>query len=267
LTKNDFKNMKIIGQFNLGFMLAITSDGNLWILDQHACDEKYNFERLCRETVIHEQRLIAPLPLELSPTEETCVLDHMDIFEKNGFHFLYDPKRPVRHRLSLTALPHSGARDGRKAVQFGKEDVIALCEILGASDDDCKSFSGGTGVDGNGMFGNNAVKRHAVRSLPSANGDEADKIIARLPKAIAMFASRACRGSIMIGRALSEIEMNRIVKRLADIEHPWNCPHGRPTMRHVGDLKSILEQDERAAAEHVAGPTITVLSQEEQSNI
>lgn len=227
LTKDDFRNMIVIGQFNMGFILARSENGNLWILDQHASDEKYNFEKLCKETIIHEQRLIAPMPLELSPSEEACVLDHMDIFQKNGFRFQYDGEKPPRHRLSLTALPHSGARDGRKAVQYGKDDVSALCAILGGDGDcDDAAESGGTGTDGSGMYGNNAVRRYASGShgIRSTN---ADRIIARLPKSIAMFASRACRGSIMIGTALSENEMAKVVERLAEVEHPWNCPHGR----------------------------------------
>ena len=98
LCKEDFLHMSIIGQFNLGFILARCRNHNLWILDQHACDEKYNFERLCKETVIHEQTLIAPLPLDLSPSEEHCVLEHMDEFERNGFRFSYDPEKEPRSR-------------------------------------------------------------------------------------------------------------------------------------------------------------------------
>lgn len=32
----------------------------------------------------------------------------------------------------------------------------------------------------------------------------------------------------------------QIVEHLADLESPWNCPHGRPTMRHLVDLTSLL---------------------------
>lgn len=32
--------MKVIGQFNLGFIIAEVG-GDLYILDQHACDEKF----------------------------------------------------------------------------------------------------------------------------------------------------------------------------------------------------------------------------------
>lgn len=250
LSKEDLgKNMTIIGQFNMGFILAHTPDYHLWILDQHACDEKYNFERLCVETKIHEQRLMAPLPIELSPTEETCVMDNMDVFEKNGFRFQVDETKPPRHRLALTALPHSGAADGRKAVQFGKEDVVALCEILGV-DGSLSSYDApsgcGTGADGSGMYGNNAVRRYTR----SESGNSTARIIARLPKAIAMFASRACRGSIMIGQALNETEMKRITTRLGDLDQPWQCPHGRSTINHVGNLAQTLLNDEQRVNEY-----------------
>lgn len=49
--------MQIIGQFNLGFI--ITKLGNdLFIVDQHATDEKYNFETLQRTTSIKGQKLV-----------------------------------------------------------------------------------------------------------------------------------------------------------------------------------------------------------------
>ena len=269
LQKGDFKeNLTVVGQFNMGFILAKSKDNHLWILDQHACDERFNFEKLCQETVIHEQRLMAPLPLELSPSEETCVMDHLGIFEKNGFRFICDETKPPRHRLSLVALPHSGAHDGRKAVQFGKEDVSALCAILAEDGPETDELlvDGGTGTDGTGVHGNNAVRRYAATTtgLSSAGGgddDTADRVIARLPKAIAMFASRACRGSVMIGTAMSESEMNRIIRRLGDMKDPWHCAHGRSTLSHVGQLGPLCNKDERKASSHVAGPTVTVTSQ------
>lgn len=265
LSKEQFRNdMEVIGQFNMGFILAKCKNNHLWILDQHACDEKYNFEKLCRETIIHEQKLLRPMPLDLSPAEEACILDNMRIFEANGFRFEFDSNAPIRRRLSLTALPHSGARDGRKAVQFTKDDVSVLCAIL-ADGSSYEAGDGGIGTDGTGSYGNNAVRRYA--STASSQFDGADKIIARLPKAIAMFASRACRSSIMIGTALSQKEMDKIVRRLADVEQPWNCPHGRPTMRHVGHIASSMQYDERMAADYFTGPTvaITPMTQEPSS--
>jgi DNA mismatch repair protein PMS2 len=58
-----------------------------------------------------------------------------------------------------------------------------------------------------------------------------------------MFASRACRKSVMFGKVLSQIEMKSIVNNLSQIKQPWNCPHGRPTMRHLFDLKKLSNQE------------------------
>ncbi|CAI5525282.1 unnamed protein product [Closterium sp. Naga37s-1] len=55
--KRDFASMAVIGQFNLGFIIGrLGSD--LFIVDQHASDEKFNFERLMRSTVLNRQRLL-----------------------------------------------------------------------------------------------------------------------------------------------------------------------------------------------------------------
>jgi DNA mismatch repair protein PMS2 len=69
IDKEDFKTMIPIGQFNKGFIIARrrrSSGGSsqagvpddLFIVDQHASDEKYNFERLQQTTRVESQRLI-----------------------------------------------------------------------------------------------------------------------------------------------------------------------------------------------------------------
>ena len=40
----------------------------------------------------------------------------------------------------------------------------------------------------------------------------------------------------MIGRALSHGQMEKVVRHMGEMEKPWNCPHGRPTMRHLCGL-------------------------------
>lgn len=37
----------------------------------------------------------------------------------------------------------------------------------------------------------------------------------------AMFASRACRKSVMIGTALSKITMRQLINHMGEIEQPW----------------------------------------------
>lgn len=57
ISKDMFKQMSIIGQFNHGFIITkLNSD--LFIIDQHATDEKYNFEQLQATTVLEHQVLV-----------------------------------------------------------------------------------------------------------------------------------------------------------------------------------------------------------------
>jgi DNA mismatch repair protein PMS2 len=72
IEKSDFESMAVVGQFNLGFIVvrrerALEGDGasaqtrcaadDLFIVDQHAADEKYNFETLQATTKIASQKL------------------------------------------------------------------------------------------------------------------------------------------------------------------------------------------------------------------
>lgn len=51
--KNDFRHMVIHGQFNKGFIMA-SCGRELFIIDQHASDEKFNFERLQDTLVLNK---------------------------------------------------------------------------------------------------------------------------------------------------------------------------------------------------------------------
>lgn len=57
-----------------------------------------------------------------------------------------------------------------------------------------------------------------------------------------LFLSGGPSPQVMIGTALSISEMKKLLVHMGEIEHPWNCPHGRPTMRHLVSL-NILSQN------------------------
>ena len=190
LKKDDFTKMQICGQFNLGFIIAMLNK-DLFIVDQHASEEKYNFETLQRTTVIKSQKMVMPLNLELTSVNESILIDNIKVFEKNGFQFQIDETAPCTQRVKLVSLPMS------KNWTFGKADIDELIFML------------------------------------SEMGEEESKVALRPSRVRAMFASRACRSAVMIGDALSGGDMARLVAHMADIEQPWNCPHGRPTIRHL----------------------------------
>ncbi|XP_051530578.1 mismatch repair endonuclease PMS2 [Myxocyprinus asiaticus] len=194
ISKGMFKEMKIIGQFNLGFIITkIKSD--LFIIDQHATDEKYNFEMLQQNTVLKGQRLIVPQNLQLPAVSETVLIENLEIFRKNGFDFLIDEDAQVMERVKLVSLPTS------KNWTFGPNDIEELIFMLGDS----------------------------------------PGIMCRPSRVRQMFASRACRKSVMVGTALNASEMKKLVVHMGEIEQPWNCPHGRPTMRHLANLDMIVQ--------------------------
>lgn len=206
--KEDFGHMKVIGQFNLGFIIG-KLDQDLFVVDQHAADEKYNYERLSQFTTLNQQPLLRPLLLELSPEEEITVSMHMDIIRKNGFSLEENVDAPPGRRYRLKAVPFS------KNITFGIADVKELISILADSEGECS------------MMG--AYKM-----------DTADSVCP--PRVRAMLASRACRSSVMVGDPLGRNEMQKIVEHLMGLRSPWNCPHGRPTMRHLVDLTSVHKQ-------------------------
>ncbi|XP_078365441.1 mismatch repair endonuclease PMS2-like isoform X2 [Oculina patagonica] len=196
ISKGMFQQMEVLGQFNLGFIIA-KLDNDLFIVDQHASDEKFNFEDQQRNTTIKSQRLIAPQRLELTAANEAILMDNVEIFQKNGFDFEIDQNAEAMKKIKLVSLPTS------KNWTFGVEDIEELIFMLSDSP--------------------------GVMCRPS-----------RVRK---MFASRACRMSIMVGTALNHAQMRKILCHMGEIEHPWNCPHGRPTMRHLVNLNMLPSSD------------------------
>ncbi|KAG7507345.1 mismatch repair endonuclease PMS2 [Solea senegalensis] len=192
ISKDMFKEMEIIGQFNLGFIITkLHSD--IFMIDQHATDEKYNFEMLQQHSALQGQKLIVPQKLHLTAVSENVLMENIEIFRKNGFEFLIDEEAQVMERVKLVSLPTS------KNWTFGPADIEELIFML----------------------------------------SDSPGVMCRPSRVRQMFASRACRKSVMIGTALSVSEMKKLVGHMGEIEHPWNCPHGRPTMRHLANLDII----------------------------
>ncbi|KAK3294685.1 uncharacterized protein B0H64DRAFT_418455 [Chaetomium fimeti] len=138
ISKSDFAKMRIVGQFNLGFVLAVreaaaspenapeAADDELFIIDQHASDEKYNFERLQATTTVQSQRLVQPKTLELTALEEEIILEHQPALERNGFVVQADTSgaRAVGSRIQLLSLPLS------RETTFSLADLEELIFLL-----------------------------------------------------------------------------------------------------------------------------------------
>ena len=206
ISKNDFTKLRIVGQFNLGFVLVTRNNRDMFIVDQHASDEIINFERLQATTVIQDQQLVHPRRLELTAVDEEIILENQGALRSNGFVVDVDQSGDyqVGQRASLVSLPMS------KETTFKPSDLEELIALLADS------------------------------PTPSST-------IPRPTKIRKILAMRACRSSIMIGRVLTRQMMERLVAKMGEIDKPWNCPHGRPTMRHVCGLSGFGGHDEYSA--------------------
>ena len=203
--RSAFSEMEILGQFNKGFILA-RHDRDIFIVDQHAADEKIRFEHLRNTTHLNPQKLLRPLDLKLNSEEASIVAENLPVFEQSGFTIdVVDDDgdgEEVVHGSSSSvssASPYVSVRcvlrtvPNYRRMAFDQSDVMDLIATL--------------------------------RENPASS--------ARPRRLYGMLANMACRSAIMIGTDLTPREMTRIVRALAELENPWCCPHGRPTMRHV----------------------------------
>lgn len=78
---------RIFGQINRTYILAETPQG-LMVIDQHAAEERVNYEILMneyRDKGIKLQKLIKPTILELSPAEGRVIIENFEVLKKTGF--------------------------------------------------------------------------------------------------------------------------------------------------------------------------------------
>lgn len=210
ICKQDFGRMEVVGQFNLGFII-VTHESKLFIVDQHALDEIYNYELLMKSLILRAQPLVVPRRLELSAVDEMIILEHLPELKKNGFIVEDDIDATPGQRVKLVAVPVL------KNVVFDDSDLHELVHKL--------HHHGGS-------------QRHTHGSVPHI------RLAVRCQKVDTMIALRACRLSIMVGQALNKSKMKVIVQHLSELDRPWNCPHGRPTMRHLADLEAASFGDD-----------------------
>ena len=199
IKKDMFKEMEILGQFNLGFIIAkLNSD--LFIVDQHASDEKYNFEDLQKMTKLQSQPLVIPERLELTAIQEMTLIENLQVFEMNGFKFLIDDNAEAGKKIKIHSKPFS------KNWEFGKEDIEEMIFML----------------------------------------DDSPNSICRPSRIRSMFASRACRKSVMIGDPLTKKQMKKLVEQMGELDHPWvrNIQWFMIQRSHVFISRTVLMVDQ-----------------------
>ena len=190
--------MRVLGQYRDTYLVAETDDG-LVLVDQHAADERVNYERLKAAFAedVTTQALAEPVRLELTAREASLFESYADALARLGF------------RASLV--------DGEERVAAVTTVPALLADAAGPAlvRDLLTAF-----VDGEG-----------ARTVEQA----ADELLADL----------ACYPSVTGNTSLREGTVLDLLERLDACENPYACPHGRPTVVHVGEreLEDRFERD------------------------
>ena len=179
---------------------AVPQRYEVFIVDQHAADEKSRYERLTHSYKATPQRLIVPAHVYLSAEESSAALRHANILERHGF--------------------------------LVRQPSVSTAGSFAAASQTPAATAGGVAVLSVPVLPHDLVRADDIQELTmqlAAAGD----VVKPLRAVWHSMATKACRASIMIGATLDMSTMQRVVSGLARLDHPWNCPHGRPTLRHV----------------------------------
>ncbi|KAK2958710.1 putative DNA mismatch repair protein PMS1 [Blattamonas nauphoetae] len=269
LKQSELWKLRVIGQFNKSFIVATNDEadrGNskVFIIDQHAADEKYNFERLLSSLSISRQPLLSPLVIPIAADEAVLVEGNAECFRQNGFEVRVEQRRRGREE----AIEMEPKRDERERSDENEGDCEMERDDSESEDDHTESRMDGVAganyaemgeSDGRGFgFGSGFVV--VVTKVPAMSvGDtllgkaeilelvsllrDSPNELHRPSRVRWKMASRACRSSIMVGDTLDENTMHAVLAHLSTLDAPWSCPHGRPTVQLLFD-ESILGHPE-----------------------
>ncbi|MGR3742094.1 DNA mismatch repair endonuclease MutL [Companilactobacillus sp. DQM5] len=83
-----FPQLLYIGQAHGTYLLAESEDG-IYFVDQHAAQERVNYEKYRKEIGVvqkDQQKLLVPIVLEYPNSDSVLINDRLDLFEKLGLH-------------------------------------------------------------------------------------------------------------------------------------------------------------------------------------
>lgn len=177
-------------------MLAQLAGEHVFIIDQHASDERFHLERIEENPELSAQPMLRPQPLSLSSAEQLTLMEHRELFRHHGFEF-----------VTGESLPNT-ANNGANEMKISLVRAPTFREHLLGADD--------------------------VRELLHDISESPNRLLSTPPPRLQrLYASKACHSAIKIGTKLRLDEQQKVVSQLALVKEPWKCAHGRPTTRHL----------------------------------
>ncbi|MDZ7746658.1 MAG: DNA mismatch repair endonuclease MutL [Halobacteriales archaeon] len=203
-------SMRVLGQLHDTYVVAETDDG-LVLVDQHAADERVNFERL-RERFsgdVVTQTLAEPVTLSLTAKEAALAEPASEALSRLGFTTTLTGDRALRvstvPALLADAVDWSTSSAAEPHDDAGPELVRALIDDFADGD----------------------PERTVERAVDDLLGD------------------LACYPSIKGNTSLTEGTVTDLLTALDTCENPYACPHGRPVIIELGreEIGNRFERD------------------------
>jgi DNA mismatch repair ATPase MutL len=183
------------------------------------------------------QPLVRPARVYVGEAEVAAALEHSDALRRHGFNVSAPgaPRPNARARAAASAPTAAGADDDVVVV-----DTPSTAQQQHPPEQQQQQSEGETGtidVWSVPLLPYDRVGPQDVQTLTAQLALYNGTIVAPLRQVWHSMATLACRHSIMIGSALDQRQMEKVLRGLGELDHPWCCPHGRPTVRHVATLE------------------------------
>ncbi|QZP37274.1 DNA mismatch repair endonuclease MutL [Halobaculum magnesiiphilum] len=212
-------SMRVLGQYDDTYVVCETDEG-LVLVDQHAADERVNYERL-RNAVgdsAPAQTLATPVELELTARESELFETFREALREVGF-------RAERVEQRGGDEGGDGGSDGDRG-DDPPTHVVAVTAVPAVFDA--------------------TLDPDLLRDVLAAFADEVtagDRPVSEV--ADALLADLACYPSVTGNTSLTEGSVADLLDALDACENPYACPHGRPVLVEFGrgEIEDRFERD------------------------
>ncbi|CCH40485.1 DNA mismatch repair protein [Wickerhamomyces ciferrii] len=222
ILKDWLHNISVIGQVDDKFILVKLSQpsSKLFIIDQHACDERIKVEALTAEFIKSVCDPFFDLGISVEDRNIHLKFDNSDIdllrqYQKQcevwGIRYFILSNNIVH----ITHLPDL-------LVSKIDEDKLFLKKCLSQYINDLSSH----------------------KKLKSLSKDWWSNLQAIPSIIMDLINSKACRSAVMFGKSLSKPECEQLIKELVKCKQPFQCAHGRPSIVPLCDLRLLQDINE-----------------------
>lgn len=240
IDKSDLKNFNVINQIDNKFILVKVSPianpetTDLYILDQHACDERIKLEILLQNfisDIITEMVYSQPINnilIELTNMEAELFKHFENELQKWGIYFTIN--NTMKETITISTVVFESLPDAVITKCNGDANFLKGI-ILGHLNDltNCQKLPILPLITRLKDSGSSKNKFSEIYWWKYMNC---------IPKFfLEIFNSKACRSAIMFGDSLSRIECELLVRKLSECQVPFQCAHGRPSLIPISELR------------------------------